>query len=76
MINRISSFVNSIFGSQYVNKVSAKTTDINNPFASSSNASSYTPQNYVKNNPVPGGYFRGYHNGKPNIVGSRLLVDV
>lgn len=31
---------------------------------------------YGKNNPIPGGYFAGYHNGKQNIVGKRLFVNV
>ena len=32
--------------------------------------------NYAKNKPVQGGYFAGYYNGKPNIVGRRLFVEV
>ena len=32
--------------------------------------------NYAKNRPVKGGYFAGYYNGKPNIVGQRLFVEV
>jgi len=31
---------------------------------------------YGKNNPVQGGYFAGYHNGKQNIVGRKLFVNV
>ena len=31
---------------------------------------------YAKNRPVQGGYFAGYYNGKPNIVGRRLFVEV
>lgn len=31
---------------------------------------------YGKNRPVPGGYFAGYHNGKPNIVGSKLFIVI
>ena len=31
---------------------------------------------YAKNKPVQGGYFAGYYNGKPNIVGTRLFVEV
>ncbi|MGN1125102.1 MAG: hypothetical protein ACI4SM_02835 [Candidatus Gastranaerophilaceae bacterium] len=31
---------------------------------------------YAKNKPVKGGYFAGYYNGKPNIVGQRLFVEV
>lgn len=75
MINSISSFVNSIFGAQYINSVQKKQTS-NNPFGGSIPTTTYIPKNYAKNKPIPGGYFRGYHNGKPNIVGSRLLVEI
>ncbi len=45
-----------------------------NPFlASSESKSSFA---YGKNRPVQGGYFAGYYNGKPNIVGTRLFVEV
>ncbi|HIU86978.1 TPA: hypothetical protein IAD52_08395 [Candidatus Spyradomonas excrementavium] len=42
-----------------------------NPFISD-NATNY----YGKNKPVRGGYFAGYYNGKPNIVGKRLFLEV
>ena len=44
-----------------------------NPFLSSSGMSA---NYYGKNNPVRGGYFAGYYNGKPNIVGKRLFLEV
>ena len=44
-----------------------------NPFLGSSFNSSQT---YGKNTPVTGGYFAGYYNGKPNIVGRRLFIGV
>ena len=44
----------------------------NNPFLSNSFGSS---QFYGKNQPVAGGYFAGYYNGKPNIVGTRLFIE-
>ena len=31
---------------------------------------------YGKNQPVRGGYFAGYYNVKPNIVGKRLFLEV
>lgn len=43
------------------------------PFVSSTNRKSYT--SYAKNNPVQGGYFAGYYNGKANIVGQRLFLE-
>ena len=44
-----------------------------NPFVTSyeSNQNPY----YGKNRPVAGGYFAGYYNGKPNIVGTRLFIE-
>lgn len=44
-----------------------------NPFVSYNGYSSNT---YAKNNPVRGGYFAGYYNGKQNIVGQRLFIEV
>lgn len=49
------------------------TTSTKNPFITNE---SFVKPNYGKNNPVAGGYFAGYYNGKPNIVGSRLFVEV
>lgn len=44
-----------------------------NPFVNSYDSSS-NPF-YGKNRPVAGGYFAGYYNGKPNIVGTRLFIE-
>ena len=44
-----------------------------NPFLTTSFGSSST---YGKNQPVTGGYFAGYYNGKPNIVGRKLFIEV
>lgn len=44
-----------------------------NPFVSASTTGRYS--SYAKNNPVSGGYFAGYYNGKANIVGQRLFVE-
>ena len=45
----------------------------NNPFV---NYNGNNLNNYAKNNPVRGGYFVGYYNGKQNIVGQRLFIEV
>jgi len=45
-----------------------------NPFVTTSNTRNYN-YSYAKNNPVQGGYFAGYYNGKSNIVGQRLFVE-
>lgn len=47
----------------------------NNPFVNY-NARSFNTQYYAQNRPVKGGYFAGYYNGKQNIVGRRLFVEV
>ena len=44
-----------------------------NPFLSTSFGSKGS---YGKNQPVAGGYFAGYYNGKPNIVGRKLFIEV
>lgn len=50
-----------------------------NPFASNNpfvNANRDNPfATYGQNRPVPGGYFAGYYNNKPNIVGRRLFIE-
>ena len=53
-----------------------------NPFASSGGNPFVTAQganpfaNYGQNKPVVGGYFAGYYNNQPNIVGRRLFIEV
>ena len=45
-----------------------------NPFITS--AAYSKSEFYAKNKPVQGGYFAGYYNGKPNIVGQRLFIEI
>lgn len=45
----------------------------NNPFV---NYNGNNLNSYAKNRPVRGGYFAGYYNGKQNIVGQRLFIEV
>ncbi len=47
----------------------------NNPFVNY-NGNSFSSRYYAQNKPVKGGYFAGYYNGKQNIVGRRLFVEV
>ena len=47
----------------------------NKPFTSA-NIMNNKKDFYAKNQPVPGGYFAGYYNGKPNIVGRKLFIEV
>lgn len=57
-----------------------KTKSSNNPFAQSTgNPFVYSQTNsftYGQNRPVAGGYFAGYYNNQPNIVGRRLFIEV
>ena len=46
----------------------------NNPFVNSNKDNPFAT--YGQNRPVVGGYFAGYYNGKPNIVGRRLFIEV
>lgn len=45
----------------------------NNPFIYSSKDNFFTT--YGQNRPVIGGYFAGYYNNQPNIVGRRLFIE-
>ena len=45
----------------------------NNPFVSSSTENPFAT--YGQNRPVAGGYFAGYYNNQPNIVGRRLFIE-
>lgn len=53
-----------------------------NPFSENENVSPFLSQSfgssksYGKNQPVAGGYFAGYYNGVPNIVGRKLFIEV
>ncbi len=61
--------------------VKASTKENSNPFANSSgsmfiSSGRSNSLNYAKNRPVEGGYFAGYYNDKPNIVGRKLFIEV
>lgn len=58
-----------------VSSPSQQNTYSNNPFVNY-NGNSYSARYYAQNRPVSGGYYAGYYNGKPNIVGQRLFVEV
>ena len=73
----IVNLLTQVLSGQSVSKATAiRTTPASmgrNPFVSYNGNSSNT---YAKNNPVRGGYFAGYYNGKQNIVGQRLFIEV
>ena len=60
----------------------ARTRTSSNPFAQASGNPFVTAQSsnpfasYGQNRPVAGGYFAGYYNNQPNIVGRRLFIEV
>ena len=77
MFSNLVSFINhSLASISYTPKVEAKS---DNPFAENNSnpfvGFSGKNTNYAKNKPVAGGYFAGYINGVPNIVGRRLFVE-
>lgn len=45
----------------------------NNPFVHSQHENPFAT--YGQNRPVIGGYFAGYYNNQPNIVGRRLFIE-
>ena len=45
----------------------------NNPFVNSNHDNPFAT--YGQNKPVVGGYFAGYYNNQPNIVGRRLFIE-
>lgn len=44
-----------------------------NPFVGSQGSNPFAT--YGQNRPVVGGYFAGYYNNQPNIVGRRLFIE-
>ncbi|MBO5435172.1 hypothetical protein J6A31_05050 [bacterium] len=76
------SILSNVFAPQQAQVVSAPviTNVSTNPFSKnpfvSHNGNRFSAATYAKNQPVRGGYFAGYYNGKQNIVGQRLFVEV
>ncbi len=50
------------------------TGSVGNPFVSNRDKNPFA--SYGQNRPVAGGYFAGYYNNQPNIVGRRLFIEV
>ena len=75
MINALRNMVSNVFyaPTAQATSVTAKSNynPFENPFVSQYSKSS----NYGVNKPVKGGYFAGYYNGKPNIVGRKLFIE-
>lgn len=80
MISNLVSLIQKTFQPPALTKVETKKIS-ENPFAAQDNkftsfGSSFSSnKNYGKNMPIPGGYFAGYYNEKPNIVGRKLYIE-
>ncbi len=78
MFSNLVSLINKSVSSAFFTPQITQTS--NNPFASSNGNNPFVNVNfgnstYAKNQPVSGGYFAGYHNGVPNIVGRKLFIE-
>ncbi len=84
MFSNLVSLINKSLNTHPNTNVSAIKPKSNNPFSliAQDNLNPFlsttfgTSSHYGKNQPVQGGYFAGYYNGKPNIVGRRLFIEV
>lgn len=82
MIQNLLGMITKTLSAQQSTSVTAVRPTSSNPFASQQTNnpfmqnSSVSTNFYGKNQPVRGGYFAGYYNGKPNIVGRRLFIEV
>ena len=79
--NLVSLLTKTLYPAQTVSKTTTVAPKQNNPFATNENnnpflATSFGGNFYGKNQPVSGGYFAGYYNGKPNIVGRKLFIEI
>lgn len=77
----IVNFLSNVLQSPQVNTTTPviRQTNNNNPYSNNPfvnyNGNRYN-EFYAQNKPVKGGYFAGYYNGKQNIVGRRLFIEV
>ncbi len=78
--NLVSMISKSLSSSTALAPVQQTAVKSNNPFSESNNpfltTSFGSSKMYGKNKPIQGGYFAGYYNGKPNIVGRKLFIEV
>ena len=78
MITSMLNMVNTIFQTpQAKPAIVQPKSAIENPFASPFIQTGIQKNIFEsRNQPVKGGYFAGYYNGKKNIVGRRLFISV
>ncbi len=75
MINSlVNMFSNILYTPTVTPKIEAVQSNSHNPYENPFMQTSGR-KNYAVNRPVKGGYFAGYYNGKPNIVGRRLFIE-
>ena len=74
MLNSLKSLVSNVYASPI--KPAANASGYNhNPFENPFVQTAQHSGSYGINRPVKGGYFAGYYNGKPNIVGRKLFIE-
>lgn len=82
MLSNLVSMITKSLSSTQTASVARVATKSNNPFSTNENENPFlsttfgSSSGYGKNQPVAGGYFAGYYNGKPNIVGRKLFIEV
>lgn len=82
MLSSLVSMITKSLSAAPTTSINKITTKSNNPFQSEQNENPFlsttfgSSSTYGKNQPVAGGYFAGYYNGKPNIVGRKLFIEV
>lgn len=82
MINGLENFFTNVLSTNAATSVAPVTQPkYSNPFANPFLSQTLEQMNrrndfYGKNNPSPTGYFAGYYNNKPNIVGRKLFIEV
>lgn len=82
LTNLVSYLVNQLSTTNKTATIRKTEAKPNNPFQAGSNLNPFlstsfgTSATYGKNQPIEGGYFAGYYNGKPNIVGRRLFIEI
>lgn len=81
MLSNLVSLITKTLNTNQTALVAKPVSSSNNPFASKSenpflSTTFGSSATYGKNQPVAGGYFAGYYNGQPNIVGRKLFIEV
>ncbi len=75
MINRLKNMLSQVMYTPSMGQVQTTKSANYNPFENPFIKSNEANRSYAVNRPVKGGYFAGYYNGKPNIVGKRLFIE-